>query len=387
MVCVRPDGRTQTNGKEAPIPPPRFPHRRKGICGCETRERHVSERMRKVLNIGMMICIALLSGACSLIDDDLSNCGQNYTLEYQMQLITNMEVEIEQVLSAEADEPLARALRRELGTVFSDHAHDVDLSFFSTGEVEELQHHLQQIVDSNRTSFTFYLPKENYMHLAAANLTENKQVVLTDATGSHTMCLRQVEGDTVGGHETGLFTARLPMQVVDTADQTFEVNLYMANCASALIIDTTGYSGRFITAYAEGLADAFYVRDSVYGFERKQYVRAKQVKLENSAAGPARMAAETPAGHAVCYTAVSFPSADAADSEGNYWKMRVYVKLPDGKITENILSVNTPLRAGALKIIRTKMQADGGLVPVANTDVGAVVKLNWGEGSTYNPNF
>ena len=53
--------------------------------------------------------------------------------------------------------------------------------------------------------------------------------------------LQQVAGDTIDSHDTGLFTARLPMRVLNGVNQNFDVRLYMANCAVCLIIDTQGH--------------------------------------------------------------------------------------------------------------------------------------------------
>ena len=335
--------------------------------------------MNRLLNILSSLVCALWCTGCSLIDDDLTNCGKDFSLQYEMRLITNMELEINQVLSAETDESVAAAIRRQLSPVFSDRAHDVDLSFFSATEPEQLQFHRNEVIDANRTSFTFYLSKEDYMHLAAANLDNNTRVNLLSADNSRALRLSQVSGDTIGSHQTGLFTARLPMEVLDSVDQTFDVHLYMANCAVALVIDTIGYSGRFISAYLGGTADAFYLRDSLYAFDRHQLIRADEVNLSAPAA-PARTSAASSADYSVCYTAVAFPSSEAADKDGNFWQMKVYVQLPNGKITESVLSVTNPLRAGTLKVIKAKMQDDGSVLPQANTQVSAIVTIDWKKG-------
>ena len=78
----------------------------------------------------------------------------------------------------------------------------------------------------------------------------------------------------------------------------------------------------------------------------------------------------------MCYTAVAFPSSEAADKDGNFWQMKVYVQLPNGKITESVLSVTNPLRAGTLKVIKAKMQDDGSVLPQANTQVSAIVTID-----------
>ena len=55
--------------------------------------------------------------------------------------------------------------------------------------------------------------------------------------------------------------------------------------------------------------------------------------------------------------------------------------MPDGKITETVLSIPYALKAGTLEIIKAQLQDDGSLLVVENMEVGATINLDWKEGS------
>lgn len=205
---------------------------------------------------------AVLTG-CSIIDEDLSKCDEpqpqpqpepEYKIDYELQLITNISTEIETELSALTDTAIANALRRHLSTIFTDRAYDVDLSFYDTQADSVRLQHDQHIMDASQASYSLNLPKRQYMHLAAANLVNNGQVSILDDNWCHRSQLQQVSGDTIPSHTTGLFTARLPMNVLEGVDQQFSVRLYMANCATALVIDDQGYDTSGLRVFATGFA-------------------------------------------------------------------------------------------------------------------------------------
>ena len=113
--------------------------------------------MNKRLNIiGKLLATALivvLSASCSAIDEDLSNCDNDYQMDYELRLVTNMTTEIKTQLSTQLEVGLAHALKEHLSSIFSDYAHDVDLSFYDTeGAMPRLQHD-QHIMDANQQSY------------------------------------------------------------------------------------------------------------------------------------------------------------------------------------------------------------------------------------------
>lgn len=334
--------------------------------------------MERVL--GLLGIAALTS--CSVIDEDLSDCDKQAKMDYELRLVTNMNTEMKTQLTTETDLKLEHALRQYLGGVFTDFAHDVDLSFYDYAEPRPVLEHFTDIIDANQTSYTLNLPVYEYMHLAVANIMDNDNVSLEGEDFCSTARLHQAdpeEGNVITSHNTGLFTARLPMQILDNMDQDFLVQLYMANCATALIIDRTGApSVSSMSAFTTGFASAFNIADSTYVFDRDPLVRAKKLDIDE--------------GIEDCYVTVQFPSRDtrpdtkvvvetedpfiAESADEGLWEWQVYVTLADGSITQNRLGIVKPLRAGQLKIIRIRI-GDGGVAIPDDSSVVSSFNTNW----------
>lgn len=338
-------------------------------------------------------CALLLSTAalasCSVIDDDLSDCGSEAQLTYELRLVTNMTTELQTQLTTQTDLQLAAALRAHLSNIFTDYAHDVDLSFYGTHDDSLRLYHDQHLMNANQASYTFYLPMRQYMHLAVANIQGNAQATLANSNYCHTASVvSSSTADTVPSHNTGIFTARLPMDVLGDRDQTFNVHLYMANCASSLVVDTVGSGIRAIQAYSTGFATAFSMADSTYTFtDRPPIVRTEHIS-DDSFAG------------AIAFCSVSFPSPEerstrtiiettepfiSTNQQNSLWEFHVYATTASGTTTRSVLYVNTPLRAGQLKIIKAKVSPDGTLDTDNATGVGVSVTLDWKPGGTYTP--
>jgi hypothetical protein len=322
----------------------------------------------------LLLSACWLMAGCSVIDDDLSDCNQEeeYKIDYELWLITNMTTELETQLTTITEMGVAESLRAHLKDIFSDFAHDIDLSFYDTeGDMTRL-HHKRDIIDANQTSYTLTLPMQEYMHLAVANIAENHVVGLSNDENCQTSMLQQTDDSPIASHTTGLFTARLPMEVLSGVSQTFNVKLYMANSAVALVLDTKGHAYSEMKVYATGFAKEFMIEDSTYVFPEKEVlVRADKVETGNDL---------------LCFCSVNFPShnPDEVGADEPLWQLRVYVTMPDGNITETIIDVKEQLKAGELKIIKGELDDEGAVRPYDST-VGVSVTLDWNEGGTYNP--
>lgn len=311
---------------------------------------------------------ATMASSCSVIDEDLSDCGVDYSLDYNVRLQTNMHTEIDNVLTSPAEQQVGRAMAAELAHVFTDVARDVDLAFYSAGAMAHRESH---VVNAGQSSFTIYLPQQDYMHLATANLTTEQEVTTTGIGGEHTMTISQPAADTIGSHSIGIFTARREMKV-ENRNQTFHVDLYMVNSAAALVADTAGVQVERMQMYASGFATDFHVADSIYTATSQPVVRTNEVVVPNS--------------KYLCRYGVTMPSGKGETRTGAAcgWKLHVYVTLATGKTTETILTIPEELKAGQLKIIKGKVDGNGGIVPDAD-NVGVSVTLDWKPGGVYEP--
>ena len=317
-------------------------------------------RRYSFINVGLLLSAFWLAAGCSTIDDDLSDCGNTFDMVYELRLVTNLTTELKTQLTTMTELSVANALSMHLKDIFTDFAHDVDLSFYDTeGDLERLQHD-QHIMDANQSSYALTLPMRKYMHLAIANTKNNDVVSLINDEYSPSSVLQQTDGLVTDGveilppHTTGLFTARQPMEVLSGVDQTFNVHLYMANSAATLVLDTKGHAYTDLKVYATGFADAFF-------------------------------------SNLLCFCSVNFPSRDAmppsamrrAKGTTSLWQFKVYLTKTDGSITETILDIDEPLKAGDLKIIKGELDDEGAVRPY-NSTVGVSVTLNWNNAGNYD---
>ena len=350
-------------------------------------------RSVKHIAAGLLVLGAILPG-CSLIDEDQSDCGKELGVNYELQLVTNVSTELEAKLGMSTEVSLSSSMQMHLGSVFTDHADDVDLSFYDVEGDSLRLHHEQHQMDASRTSYTLMIPVRKYMHLAIANVMENGPVKLVEGERCHDAMLLQEEADTVNSHRTGLFTARLPMDIIEGVDQQFDVHLYMANCATGLVLDTTAIRVKEIRVLATGFADSFSIADSVYHYRPGVMVRAEKVEPD-----------EESNEREVCFTAVSFPTRDVVETpkeEGPdtrvvietddfieeetdtepVWKFHVLVTLPDDTVTLTVLNVYKSVKAGQLMILKGRLRPDGSTQP-DDPSVGVSVSLDWKEGGSY----
>ncbi|MBE6223081.1 MAG: hypothetical protein E7125_06455 [Bacteroidales bacterium] len=343
--------------------------------------------MKLLARLTLLYGVVALVG-CSLVDEDVRDCEADYSMDYEMQLVTNMTTEIETQLSMESDVAIITALEEHLKSVFTDYAHDVNLSFYDVVGDSLRVHHESHLMDATQSSYTLMIPVRKYMHLALANIVENPMIKLEDDEKCHTSSLHQVVRDTIESHRRGIFTARLPIEMQEDTDQKFDVSLYMANCAATLVLDTLGSHVKRIRVFTSDFATEFNIADSTYIFDYTPVIRADQVKVKEE-------------GAPLCFTTVSFPSRSATETKVSIdsndpfvsesagtklWHYRIYVDLEDGTTTETLLGVMVPLKPGQVKLVRAHVSGDGGVYPndEYSTTVGVTITLDWSSGMDWD---
>lgn len=339
------------------------------------RPKGVRARGSRILSA---LCLAI--AGCTLVDEDLSRCATSSDIDYEMRLVTNLTAELETQVSAQVElTAVASALQQHLSSVFTDLAHDVDLSFYDVQGDSARLHHEAHIMDASEQSFTLFIPRREYMHLAVANLEQCGQLQLVNDERCHSAkLLRTAQDNKVSSLEAGVFAARLPMEMKEGVDEHFDVKLGMVNCAGALALDTLGSGLGGIKVCMSGFANGLNLADSSYIFQATPEVLADEVKVED--------------GRFACFCAVTFPSKDVGtkvviDTEDPFvspeaaealWNCTVYVSTKDGSVTKTDLGVKQPLRPGQFKLIRAKVEPDGSVMPTEQY-VGVSVTLDWNE--------
>ena len=257
---------------------------------------------RKIIFSALCAVMAVAFEGCCLIDEDMSDCGEEVKLEIDLQLITNLKTELETELALTEETEIKEALREYYSTVFTDKARDVDLSFYATeAPMDRLEHIVDEINDSQAV-YQLTLPSRSYWHESVANIAANPTVDYAgDETGFNGMLLQKSLRDTADVHDMALFAARRPMEVLANVDQTFDVHLYMANAATALVLETTEVPDlKDIKVFEKGFATAFHVSDSVFVFDNPVVVRTD--KVDTSADD-----------HFTAFASVHFPTQDTRE--------------------------------------------------------------------------
>lgn len=322
-------------------------------------------RKKKSYRIFLIALMTLSTafGLSSCIDEDMSKCGKDYKIKYNLRLNTQIHTLIDIDLNTTEERHIANRLKQELGTVFTDHALDNDLSFF-IGKV--LYRHEANIMNANSVSYTIYLPRNDYQNLSLANTGSARNVKITGANDCKALALEQEQKDTINSHNIGLFTSRLSIDENDF-EHDLQTTLYMVNSSAVVVIDQSKVQPTELWGFVEGMATQFQVNDSTYSSSLNTMVRAKRINqnfITNSIPT-----------HDALYT-VCFPSIKQE------WRYHVIAKVND-KYTETIFTMNEPLKAGKLKIIKTRLKEDGSL-STSNTAVGVSVKLDWKPGGSHD---
>ena len=289
--------------------------------------------MKHIAVVASLLLCAIAQTSCSMVDDNLDNCGSDYQLNYELRLVTNMTTELETQLTTQTEVAVANALRQHLKNIFSDYARDVDLSFYDTGVNDIRQYHESPTMNANQRSYTIYLPVQKYMHLAAANLKDNSVVSLN--------------GD--------------------------------------LVIEPRNHQVKDIKVYTTGFATGFNIKDSTYVFgANTTLIKAETVttpEVGDWSFCSVNFPSQDPASRVVIETEDPFVANEEAEK---IWEFQVLITNNDGSVTRTVLGIRRPLRAGQLMIIKGFIDDDGSVRPL-DSKVGVSVTLNWNEGMSFEP--
>ena len=153
----------------------------------------------------ILLLIAVATAGCRLIDDDLTVCGVDALINYELRLVTEVQLQIEEKLSSDIDKPVADALKQWSAPYYSGSAHDLDMSFFSLDGTDELLEHKSDIINANQKSYTLFIPRKDYRHVAVVNIANNNNVSLQGGQYASSMRIVQRNADTLDSHNTAIY--------------------------------------------------------------------------------------------------------------------------------------------------------------------------------------
>ena len=330
---------------------------------------------RYALMAALFTAAAAFAG-CRLLDEDLSECNEEFQVDYELSLSTDITAELETDLYLERDAEMRGLLEDYLGGIYAAYAREVDLSFYDVQPPQNRLAHMVETINDSQTSIALRLPAQDYRHTAVANNVSAGSVTLEggETCGTERL-LQQTEDDTAPPHEAGIFTARADLDVEEGVEQHFDVHLYMVNSATALVLDQDNVPDVLsLTVFLDGMASGFSVSDSTFLFETNALVRTRKILSADS--------------KRVCYASVHFPSADSAlplKAEGSsqpIWRWRCYATLKNGTVTETVISSYESLPAGKLRVVKGVINDDGSIGSFDPT-VGVSVTLDWRSGGGF----
>lgn len=117
----------------------------------------------------------------SCIDEDLSRCGVNYSVDYRLELSASLRQTLDQQLTTPAERQLAAALRSDMTDIMSERAAVMDLSFFTLEDGNLAQHQTVE-PDANSLSMTIYMNRGDYHNIALAATHSVSEVTISGAS-------------------------------------------------------------------------------------------------------------------------------------------------------------------------------------------------------------
>lgn len=319
--------------------------------------------------------LPLWFGSC--IDEDLSECGANFAVEYRMELSTSLRLSMDEQLTSPAEKELAAALKKNLSHILTDKARFMDLSFFETNK-GGVAKHLELRPEANTLSMTIYLDRGNYdnMALAATSMTDGLRIA--ESGNYQTISLRQEDADTVDAHSAALYRGATHMAISANESDRFYVPLYMQNAVPVLVINPDNSQAQVLGTYVRGMSTGMRCADSVFVMDRPAVNRTVRTQ-----------AGGLMAFHTVCFPSgsqteeISRQADNPENTEGDEWQIDVYTRLPQGKYVKNVLHVKNPLLAGEMQIIKVKLTEEGE-VTADDPEVGISVELDWKPGNDFD---
>lgn len=337
---------------------------------------------RKNKNYCSMFCAglsALLLSAfplsfVSCIDEDLSRCGVNYSVDYRLELSASLRQTLDQQLTTPAERQLAAALRSDMTDIMSERAAVMDLSFFTLEDGNLAQHQTVE-PDANNLSMTIYMNRGDYHNIALAATHSVSEVTISGASTYTGISLRQAQADTLDSHSAAIYMGYGRM-LMDNVSGHFYVPLYMVNSVPVLVVNPNNSPAKALVAYTRRTSSGLHCSDSTFVYDNEAVIRTHR----------------TEGGGLLAFHSVCFPSANTAKSratddptvaEGSIWEMDLITQMPDGKYVKNTLYMKNPLKAGEMQVIKVKLNDEGGVV-TENPEVGVSVELDWKPGGDFD---
>ncbi|MDD5861895.1 MAG: FimB/Mfa2 family fimbrial subunit [Prevotella sp.] len=331
--------------------------------------------------VQLLLALTSLLSLCgcsyiSSIDDDTTGCNETYDISYQLHAVINTNYQITEQMPDDGDATLRESLTDLLNPLLHPTSYSTQLLFVNAadGSFESSA----QTIEGDEKVLALTLCPGSYRHLAVSG-TDKVAALLVDTTNINKMGVVQPSGDTIIAQQQPLLSARQDITITGNSNEDIHVRLYPANAAVA-VVATQPETIKDVQMFITDLASSFTINDSTYHFEEDALLRTS--------------VSDGPKEHEKIYHALTFPSrdvasranGDAARTDGTIWRVIVLATCSDNSVTRSVLSVQRPLKAGDVRVIRISI-ANNGAVTTSTAGVGASVTLDWNKGGEYHPNI
>ena len=326
----------------------------------------------------LVLPLMLLTQSCSYIYDDCSDCAKYYQVTYRLDVVSNINMQLRDELKADAGSKTLKTLGNYFQDIFQPASTEAHLGFYPVDGDEPIL--FSRMVEGRSASVSLSIPADNYRHIAVIGQNDPSISLADSMTASKTR-LTQFMTDTVVSHTKAAFAGTLDMNVSGNADQQWVVNLYPADAGVAVVMKDNPKVSR-VRAFLGGLATSFTPDDSTWHWDHASLMRTVPVNVDGT--------------DSTAYCAVAFPSrALAAAAKGlqtrsgennALWYVDIFADMPNGSVTRTVLTLSEQLHAGDIRVIRVKINDDGG-ISTTDSNVGASVTLDWKKGGEYNPDL
>lgn len=197
----------------------------------QSKINHTMTRYFKALTAALLLLLTLQS--CSLIDDDLSDCESTYSLNYELKMVSNINLQLSEQLQVNTGSLTLATLNNYFSRIIQPTTSEVRLGFYPTDGDAPVYYSRQ--TQGQRSAFAISIPADDYRHVAVIG-QEDPSIFLRDTTQAATVRLTQLLNDTVESHNHAILAGTLDMNVMGNTDQSWEVDLYPADASVAVVM-------------------------------------------------------------------------------------------------------------------------------------------------------
>lgn len=117
------------------------------------------------------LLLLLTMQSCSYIDDDRSDCENTYSLTYQLEVVSNINMQLSEQLKVDAGSMTLKTLDKYFQSVLQPTTTEARLGFYPIGGNPIF---FNRDIEGQRTAFSIAIPANNYRHIAVIGQSDRR---------------------------------------------------------------------------------------------------------------------------------------------------------------------------------------------------------------------